>query len=231
MLFHTRSTEGRHANPIGGIYPYANIVSPLPAVRPSWPGKKIGLQGSSTQTDASLQIAALLRQRHSTRNFDDEHPITATELSCFLDGTARVLSTSRPELGIHAARPYPSAGACYELELYLAVNRCEGLLGFYHYNAFEHVLVPIAVGSGELEALLMKAAFAMAAPAPPQILITVTARFGMVSWKYKSIAYELVQKNVGVLYSNILPDDDGHGTGRLRDRDRQHRFIRQDDWN
>ena len=52
---------------------------------------------STTNGMRASQIAALLRQRHSTRNFDDEHPITATELSCFLEGTARVLSTSRPE--------------------------------------------------------------------------------------------------------------------------------------
>src|SRR5256886_13540160 len=40
LLFHTRSTEGRHANPLGGVYPYAGVISPLPAVRPRWPGKK-----------------------------------------------------------------------------------------------------------------------------------------------------------------------------------------------
>ncbi len=34
LLFHTRSTEGRQANPLGGLYPYAGVISPLPAVRP-----------------------------------------------------------------------------------------------------------------------------------------------------------------------------------------------------
>jgi SagB-type dehydrogenase family enzyme len=209
FLFHTRSTEGRHASSLGGVYPYANIISPLPAIRPSWPGEKVNLEKFSVpQPDKGLQIATLLRQRHSTRSFDDEHPITATEISHFLDNTARVVSevTSRREFGnegplvTYAVRPYPSAGACYELELYLAVDRCEGLArGFYHYDAGEHVLVPIAVRSSELEALLTKAAFAMAAPNVPQILITITARFGRVSWKYKSIAYSLIQKDVGVL--------------------------------
>ena len=41
LLFHARSTEGRHANPLGGVCPYAGFVSPLPAVRPSWSGEKI----------------------------------------------------------------------------------------------------------------------------------------------------------------------------------------------
>ena len=44
LLFHARSTQGRHANPLGGVYPYAGAISPLPAVRPSWPGKKIDLR-------------------------------------------------------------------------------------------------------------------------------------------------------------------------------------------
>ena len=44
LLFHARSTEGRHANPMGGLYPYAGVMAPLPAVRPRWPGKKIDLR-------------------------------------------------------------------------------------------------------------------------------------------------------------------------------------------
>ena len=76
-------------------------------------------------------------------------PITLAELSRFLDSTARVLSrwTSRVDLGdggplvTYAVRPYPSAGASYELELYLAVDKCEGLArGFYHYDAGGHAL-------------------------------------------------------------------------------------------
>ena len=43
LLFHARSTEGRHANPLGGVYPYVGVIPPPPAVRPSWPGKTIDL--------------------------------------------------------------------------------------------------------------------------------------------------------------------------------------------
>ena len=39
----------------------------------------------------------------------------------------------------------------------------------------------------------------MEAPAAPQILITIAARFGRISWKYSSIAYSLILKDVGVL--------------------------------
>jgi SagB-type dehydrogenase family enzyme len=39
----------------------------------------------------------------------------------------------------------------------------------------------------------------MGALTVPQILITMAARFGRVSWKYSAIAYSLILKDVGVL--------------------------------
>jgi SagB-type dehydrogenase family enzyme len=208
LLFHARSTKGRHANPLGGIYPYVGSISPRPAVRPSWPGKRVDLRGFATgRPEAIPPIAKLLRERHSTRNFDDQRPITLAELSQFLDGTARVLLRSNMKLDLdddHTVRPYPSAGAAYELELYLAVNLCEGLArGFYHYDAGAHVLAPIGVPTNDFEALLAEAGNTMDASAAPQILITIAARFGRISWKYSSIAYALVLKDVGVLTQTL----------------------------
>jgi SagB-type dehydrogenase family enzyme len=223
LLFHTRSTEGRHANPLGGLYPYAGLISPLPAMRPRWPGKKIDLRKFSALQSAAISPAAtLLRERHSTRSFDDQRPITLAELARFLDGAARVQARMRKRLDLgdggpvitYALRPYPSGGAAYELELYLAVDKCEGLArGFYHYDAGGHTLVPINVNRNELEALLMGAEFAMGAPAAPQILITVTARFGRISWKYSSIAYSLILNDVGVLIQTfyLMATDIGLG--------------------
>ena len=101
-------------------------------------------------------------------------------------------------------RPYPSGGGSYELELYLAIDNCEGLArGFYHYDAGAHALVSIDAGAQELDALLAGAQFAMGAAAAPQILITIAARFGRVSWKYSSIAYALILKDVGALMQTL----------------------------
>lgn len=208
LLFHTRSTEGRHANPVGGLYSYLDVMPPSPAVRSPWPGEKIDLRKIAVSAQAFAVVGKLLRERHSVRDFDSRRPVTLSELAQFLDGTARVLSIATAPLELdgggptltYTVRPFPSAGGSYELELYLAVDKCEGLpRGFYHYDAGGHALTPIDVGRRELDAQLVAAQFAMGAAALPQILITIAARFGRVSWKYSSIAYALILKDVGVL--------------------------------
>jgi SagB-type dehydrogenase family enzyme len=207
LVFHTRSTEGRHANPVGGTYAHAGAIPPLPAVRPPWPGKKISLDKFATPEQPASPFAKLLRERHSTRDFDDQHPVTLAELAQFLGTTARVLSEWKsgadvdgvPEI-TYSSRPYPAAGSAYELELYLTVSNCEGLArGLYHYDAGGHALVAIDASAMQLQALSAAAEFAMDASGPPQILITIAARFGRISWKYSSIAYSLILKDVGCM--------------------------------
>ena len=215
LLFHVQSTEGRQANPIGGRYPYVDLIPPPPAVRPAWPGTTIDLQPFTDATNELMSpFAELLGERHSIREFDDQNPITLAELAQFLDCAARVRSkwinpldfgdgTFGPEID-YTTRPYPSAGSAYEFELYLAVARCDGLTpGFYHYDADRHALVPIEVRAQELEALIGAAAFAMDAPGPPQILITIAARFDRIAWKYSAIAYSLILRDVGVLLQTL----------------------------
>jgi SagB-type dehydrogenase family enzyme len=210
LLFHTHSTQGRQANPLGGLYPYASTMPPPPAVRPRWPGKEIDLHaGVAAATNAPLNN--LLRERHSTRDFDDQQPITLAELSQFLESAARVQSNWEMRLDgdsgpmiAYTTRPYPSAGGAYELELYLSVANCAGVArGFYHYDADRHALTPIDVRATEFEALLEAAQFAMDAPGLPQVLITIAARFDRISWKYSSIAYSLILKDVGVLIQTL----------------------------
>ena len=211
LLFHTRSTDGRQANPIGGLYSYASSMPPLPAVRAQWRGKSTDLN-SLVSSAATSSFVRLLHGRHSTRDFDEEHPITLAELATFLQTAGRIrkqwTSESDPEFEgppvAYASRPYPSGGASYELELYISVANCEGLArGFYHYDADRHALTLIEARPQEVEAQLSAAAFAIGASGLPQILITMAARFGRVSWKYSSVAYSLILKDVGVLMQTL----------------------------
>jgi SagB-type dehydrogenase family enzyme len=212
LLFHARSTFGRHANPTGGRYAFADIMEPLPAVRPSWPGEAIMLApfGAPPEKPAT-PFAQLLLKRHSTRSFDADYPITLRELAWLLGAAARIVTVRRVYEDDDeqfwtdiAVRPYPSGGASYELELYLAVDTCEGLgRGFYHYDSDRHALVLIPTAEHHLRAMLGGAQAATGAKAPPQILLTMAARFGRVSWKYSGFAYQLVLKDVGVLMQTL----------------------------
>jgi SagB-type dehydrogenase family enzyme len=184
-------------------------MPPPPATRASWPGHKIDLPKPSTAAAGAISpFTELMRTRHSTRGFDDASPITLAELSRFLDSAARIQlkwqgTIDQGDAGPvidYTTRPYPAAGSSYELELYLTVANCKGLeRGFYHYDADQHALVAIAARPHDLEMQLTSAEFAMGAPGAPQILITMAARFNRISWKYSSIAYSLILKDVGVL--------------------------------
>jgi SagB-type dehydrogenase family enzyme len=211
LLFHARSTEGRHANPIGGNYAQADVMPALPPIRPSWPGKKIDLRAVAPAPEpATSSAATLMRRRHSVRTFDDRRPIALAELARLID-SARVSAQWESKSDFdggpamsYANRPYPSGGASYPLELYLAVNVCEGLArGFYHYDAGAHALTAIDVKPQDLQSLLTGAAASMGVAATPQILITFAARFGRVSWKYSSLAYSLILKESGVLMQTL----------------------------
>lgn len=214
LLFHTHSTEGRQANPLGGRYTYMGAIAPPPAVRAPWPGTPIDLQALTNGGEPVSPFGKLLGERQSVRNFDDARPITLAELAALLNSTARVRSKWTTPLDFgegqvgpdldFTSRPYPSAGSAYELELYLAVNKCDGLAGgFYHYDADRHVLVPIAAGAPELEAMFSSASFAMDVEAPAQILVVIAARFNRIAWKYSAIAYSLILKDVGVLLQTL----------------------------
>lgn len=208
LLFHARSTKGRHANPAGGVYAHAHLAPQPPAVRPAWPGPAIDLANETRAAPSPL--SQLLRRRRSTRDFDDADPVTLDEVAQLLDRAARIVSRQKFSDGDGdeeteiAARPYPSGGASYELELYLAVHKCDGLTrGFYHYDADRHALTPIETDARELAAILNDGQFAMGAADAPQILLVMAARFGRVSWKYSAFAYSLVLKHVGVLMQTL----------------------------
>jgi SagB-type dehydrogenase family enzyme len=53
----------------------------------------------------------------------------------------------------------------------------------------------------------------MGTPVAPQILITIAARFGRISWKYSSIAYALILKDVGILMQRLYPMATDTGLG------------------
>jgi SagB-type dehydrogenase family enzyme len=185
----------------------------LPAVKPAAPdadGRIIPLRRpTAADTAADPPFAAVLEARRSIREYG-ETPISARQLGEFLHRVACVRELRPANADLSGAyettlRPYPGGGACYELELYLVVQRCLNLpAGLYHYDPLAHCLRRLCGPSPRTEALLAHAAGAGGIPAgAPQVLIGVTARFARVSWKYGGLAYALVLKDVGALYQTM----------------------------
>lgn len=217
LMFHTRSTTGRHDNHFGITYPLGESESPEPVVKRPLSGTGIPLYrprwDDLCTADPPLTVA--IEARRSIRTYGAE-PMTVDELGAILYRAARVRALlvntpdGREEPGAAAAghglsdRPYPNAGACYELELYVTVARCTGLAaGVYHYDPLEHRLEPLEAHRATADELLRSAQLGAAMDTPPPVLITLTARFQRLSWKYQGFAYALVLLNAGVMIHNL----------------------------
>lgn len=210
LLFHSRSRAGRHDYPMGGHYPFAGRSHAPPALKPPPTGRPIPLPAADIDRleRDDLPLTRALEQRRSIREHG-ARSITTAQLGEFLYRVARVRRLHPPATVANSTyestdRPYPSAGAAYELELYVTVNRCADLAaGLYHYDPLGHRLCQVAQHGAHTEALLEHARASCEASDLPQLLITVTSRFERLSWKYCSIVYANTQKNVGVLFQTM----------------------------
>jgi SagB-type dehydrogenase family enzyme len=210
LVFHARCRSGRHDHPFGAEYRHASTHRPVPAVPPRRPGPVIELARPTWDRvlDADPKLTEVIETRRSVRDYGDR-PISVEQLGELLYRAARVrrIVPADPHAGFSydlTDRPFPTGGGSGELELYLTVAECSGLQpGAYHYDATGHRLEHVAARPGECQALLANAHWATGGNAHPQVLVTITSRFGRLSWKYSSIAYALTLKHVGVLYQTL----------------------------
>jgi SagB-type dehydrogenase family enzyme len=210
LLFHFRSRMGRHDYPSGATYPFLGRIEPLPAVRPEFSGRAVPLPRPDLETlmKTDPPFARVQEERRSIRE-QGEQPITLGQLGELLYRTARLRRVLPPDernglLYEASDRPYPNGGASYELELYITVRECDGLApGLYHYSAAAHQLHEIPGAEPYLPLLLRDAYESSARQCMPQVLLTLTARFQRLGWKYRSMAYATILKNTGVLYQTL----------------------------
>lgn len=210
LLFHSRSRLGRHNYPYGGTYRFLDALPPLPAVKPPAPARRIALYKPDMQAleagDVSFSRVTEARRSLRTRG---ELPLSAAQLGEFLYRAARVkeVYAGGPEHDI----PYETAigvcasgGAMHELELYLTVSRCAGIeAGLYRYDPLAHVLEHVTEDGPRQKRLLAHACALSASDTPPDVLVTLAARFQRVAWKYQSMAYAVVLKDTGAMYQQM----------------------------
>ncbi|GAA0242162.1 SagB family peptide dehydrogenase [Cryptosporangium japonicum] len=203
LLLHTRSRRGRHENPSGGTLWARGSFEPPPAVPSPLPGAEIPLRVPAAPPDAPLFEVLDTRvsvRRHGTR------PITVDQLGEFLYRCARVETRVDGDGRTRPWRPYPSGGGTYELELYVNASDVDGLeRGLYRYAGDRHALETVSRDAALVRRLAADAQLSASStgePAP-QVVILLAARFGRVMWKYESIGYAVVLKDVGVLFSTM----------------------------
>jgi SagB-type dehydrogenase family enzyme len=220
MMFHTRSTLGRHDHDFGVTRAVSGAVpgepvggrprtgGHVPLHRPRWEDLRA--------TDPPL--TAVIEGRRSERSHGADQ-VSVMQIGELLYRAARVRSVGPGALGdsadasgpgeageeaVRSDRPYPSGGSAFELELYLTIGECAGLdRGVYHYDPVGHCLEPVSADRVAAEEILADARVAAGAAALPPVLITMTARFHRLSWRYEGLAYRLVLMNAGALMQNL----------------------------
>lgn len=205
LLFHARSRLGRHANDYGGTYRFYPRIKPPPAIKRIAAEDAIALYRPDIDslTEEDFPFTLVLEERQSSREYADK-PITGRQTGEFLFRSARVKQVMHREYQDLTDRPYPGAGAVYELEIYLNIGVCDGIdPGLYHYCPHGHLLERICGRTRDVDYLLKEGRSAAGINQLPQILITIAARFQRMSWKYESMAYSAILKNVGSLYQTM----------------------------
>ncbi|MBU6533327.1 SagB/ThcOx family dehydrogenase [Streptomyces mayonensis] len=212
LLFHSRSTLGRHDADFGATYPLAERMPPAPAVKSLPDGPRIALPRPVLDevVAGDPPLTTVLEERRSIRSYGASR-LTAAALGEFLYRALRVRGLrehhgdGRPP-DEYTDRPYPSGGRAYELEFYLTVRDCAGIpAGIHYYAPVEHCLVRI--GDAEQETAvperIEEARIVAGLADPPSVVITITSRFHRLAWKYSGLAYALTLKHVGAVTQNL----------------------------
>jgi SagB-type dehydrogenase family enzyme len=205
LAFHARSRVGRHLAPCGATYRFEGSVPSTPALKGPMSEALITLERPDLEAlcRSDAPFTAVLERRRTVHGRGST-PLTLRQLGDLLFRAARVRGLRPSALGDATDRPYPGAGALYELEIYPVVNACDGLdAGMYHYCPANHRLERLASEANDVRALIEGARGPEWAPELPEVLLVIAARFQRVSWKYESIAYSLILKDVGVLLQTM----------------------------
>lgn len=137
--------------------------------------------------------------RRSKREFSCKR-LTPKELSSLLLFSGG-LTYQKNEDWDKSLRAYPSAGARYPLEIYLAVNRVESVEnGLYHYNVKEHSLELLR--KGDFDKMMAKTTD-QEWVGKAGVVILISAVLDRTRVKYKDRGYRFILMEAGHLAQNI----------------------------
>ena len=206
LLFHARSRFGSHAGGYGGTRRFAGQDRPPSTLMPEASvADTIELYRPDPEAleRSDPPLARVMAQRRTWRDHG-EPALDVRQLGELLFRTARVVEVIDGDPYSVARRPYPGGGGAYELEFYPIVGGCQSLEpGLYRYLPASHRLSQIGGATPEVQRLLANAGHIAGVVEPVQVLLVLAARFRRMSWKYESMAYATILKDVGVVYQTI----------------------------
>ena len=201
LYFHTRSQMGRHNNGWATTYRFEGIFPPQPQIKAPMSNEVVALPKDEQPPSDPFFV---VHERRRTRREFAEQPLDLEQLGTFLYHTLRVKQKFDDAKGGVTFRPSQSGGALHSLELYPLVNRCEGLeSGLYHYRPLDHALERISPLTANARQMLMLGRKMMLDKSEPQVELLIASRFARVQWKYQSLAYSVIMKDVGCLYQTM----------------------------
>lgn len=150
----------------------------------------------------TTSLGAALAARASCRLFD-EAPLPLVSLATILTSAYGVTGQYSIEQVEYLARPVPSGGGLYPLEIYLFVRRVEGITpGIYHYAILPHSLEQIAaveMPPAKINELFMFQPYAAEASA----VVILTSVIARSLWKYTDRGYRYILFEAGHVAQNI----------------------------
>lgn len=203
-----KSRSGFHENPVGRTYPFKASEPPYSAQKDiqEIPYQHIIQLIKPELDDLNTTLGCVLKERKSTRTYAED-PITLLDLSKFLYFSHVVrerIPKNHTQWYESTKRNYPSGGGSYSLEIYLIVHRCQSLdAGIYYYCPFEHALYSMHYTTSDYNKLLLEAKRTNGMHMLPNILLVITSRFGRLNWKYQTMAYATILKDVGALFMTM----------------------------
>lgn len=192
-------------------------------IEPDYPGRPTVELPEPDGLDARL--GEVLRSRRSFRSFTGDG-VTVRELSTLLGHSCGVTGSEPidadgkldPDLA-KDFRAYPSPGALYPVELYVAVlHGGEGLRpGLYFYNPVEHVLRALTEGADEpiRERLPDSLGGDGVSIGEASVVVFLVGAFWRCLAKYGNLGYRFVLEEAGIVTQNLLLVGTGMGLGGL----------------
>lgn len=202
LLMVERANDSTADRRYGGTYRYQGVFPAPPLVERIHVDEIVELPDPDPDgwflTDEPFGVVS--ERRRSVSAFRQDIAPSLRQVTNVLHRSARIQCRFHDDKGVEVShRPAAGGGALHELDLYVAVDRVDGLdQGLWRYNPADNVLERVRCSS-DPAALIDEATKAVWSRTRPPVTIIMVARFARVLWKYEGVGAALVLKDVGVL--------------------------------